>query len=66
MSGAGFACVEALSEAGAHVYIADCNRDAGAEAQEKLAAKGIRVDFIEMDVTNSAAVPCTTDLPKKS
>jgi NAD(P)-dependent dehydrogenase (short-subunit alcohol dehydrogenase family) len=52
----GFACVEALSEAGAHVYIADRNPEAGAEAQEKLAAKGIGVDFIEMDVTNSAAV----------
>ena len=37
-----FACVEALSEAGAHVYIADRNPEAGAEAQEKLAAKGIR------------------------
>src|ERR1700691_1119317 len=52
----GLACVEALSEAGAHVYIADRNPEAGAEAQGKLAAKGIRVDFIELDVTNSAAV----------
>jgi NAD(P)-dependent dehydrogenase (short-subunit alcohol dehydrogenase family) len=52
----GFACVEALSEAGAHVYIADRNPEAGAEAKAKLAAKGIGVDFIEMDVTNSAAV----------
>ena len=52
----GFACVEAPSEAGAHVYIADRNPEAGAEAQEKLAAKGIGVDFIELDVTNSGAV----------
>jgi|ERR1700690_49589 NAD(P)-dependent dehydrogenase (short-subunit alcohol dehydrogenase family) len=52
----GLACVEALSEAGAHVYIIDRDPEAGAEAQGKLAAKGIGVDFIEMDVTNSAAV----------
>jgi NAD(P)-dependent dehydrogenase (short-subunit alcohol dehydrogenase family) len=52
----GFACVEALSEAGAHVYIADHNPTAGAEAKAKFAAKGIGVDFIEMDVTNSTAV----------
>src|ERR1700691_2134107 len=52
----GLACVEALSEGGAHVYIADRNPEAGAAAQGKLAAKGIRFDFIELDGTNSAAV----------
>jgi NAD(P)-dependent dehydrogenase (short-subunit alcohol dehydrogenase family) len=52
----GLACVEALSEAGAHVYIADRNPAAGKEAKTALAKRGVKVDFIEMDVTNSAAV----------
>ncbi|HEY1887929.1 MAG TPA: SDR family oxidoreductase [Roseiarcus sp.] len=52
----GLACVEALSEAGAHVTIADHNPAAGKKAQAALAARGVEVDFIEMDVTNSSAV----------
>jgi NAD(P)-dependent dehydrogenase (short-subunit alcohol dehydrogenase family) len=52
----GLACVEALSEAGAHVYIADRNPTAAAEGQAAMAAKGYKTDFIEMDVTNSARV----------
>jgi NAD(P)-dependent dehydrogenase (short-subunit alcohol dehydrogenase family) len=52
----GLACVEALSEAGAHVFIADRNPAAGKEAQAALAARGVKVDFIEMDVTDSSAV----------
>jgi NAD(P)-dependent dehydrogenase (short-subunit alcohol dehydrogenase family) len=52
----GLACVEALSEAGAHVTIADRNPAAAAEGQAEMAAKGYKTDFIEMDVTNSAEV----------
>jgi NAD(P)-dependent dehydrogenase (short-subunit alcohol dehydrogenase family) len=52
----GLACVEALAEAGAHVYIADRNPRAAAEGQAAMKAKGFAVDFIEMDVTNSAEV----------
>jgi len=52
----GLACVEALSEAGAHVYIADRNPAAAAEGRSAMAAKGYQTDFIEMDVTNSAQV----------
>jgi len=52
----GLACVEALSEAGAHVYIADRNPAAAAEGRAAIAAKGYKADFIEMDVTNSAQV----------
>ena len=33
--GIGLACVEALAEAGAHVYIADRNSKASAEAQAR-------------------------------
>ena len=52
----GLACVEALAEAGAHVYIADRNPAAAAEGQKLMAAKGYQIDFIEMDVTSSAEV----------
>jgi NAD(P)-dependent dehydrogenase (short-subunit alcohol dehydrogenase family) len=52
----GLACVEALAEAGAHVYIADQNPGAGKEAQAALDAKGVQVDFIGVDVTDPAAV----------
>src|SRR5271169_6575027 len=54
--GIGLACVEALSEAGAHVYIADRNPNQAAEAQAAMKAKGYSTDFLEMDVTNSAQV----------
>lgn len=52
----GLACVEALAEAGADVTIADRNPAAGKEAVAALAARGAKVDFIEMDVTDSSAV----------
>jgi NAD(P)-dependent dehydrogenase (short-subunit alcohol dehydrogenase family) len=52
----GLACVEALSEAGAHVYIADLNATAAADGQAAMKAKGHTVDFVEMDVTNSLQV----------
>ena len=52
----GLACVEALAEAGAHVTIAARNPAAGKEAQAALAKRGVKVDFIEMDVTDSSAV----------
>ena len=52
----GLACVEALSEAGAHVYIADRNLEVAHRAQAAMLAKGYKVDVIEMEVTNSAQV----------
>ena len=52
----GLACVEALSEAGAHVYIADRNPKAAEEGRAAMKAKGYATDFIEIDVTNSAQV----------
>jgi NAD(P)-dependent dehydrogenase (short-subunit alcohol dehydrogenase family) len=52
----GLACVEALAEAGAHVYIADRNARTGSEAQAAMRAKGYGVDFIEMEVTDSRQV----------
>jgi NAD(P)-dependent dehydrogenase (short-subunit alcohol dehydrogenase family) len=54
--GIGLACVEALAEAGAHVYIADFSSKAGDDGQARMKAKGYRVDVIAMDVTNPAQV----------
>jgi NAD(P)-dependent dehydrogenase (short-subunit alcohol dehydrogenase family) len=54
--GIGLACVEALAEAGAHVFIADRNVRGGAEAQAAMGAKGYTTDVIQLDVTKSAEV----------
>ena len=54
--GIGLACVEALSEAGAHVYIADRNLKAAKEAQAAMKAKGYGADIVEMEVTDSREV----------
>ena len=52
----GLACVEALCEAGAEVYIADKNPTAAASAQAVMAEKDYKTYFVEMDVTDSKAV----------
>jgi NAD(P)-dependent dehydrogenase (short-subunit alcohol dehydrogenase family) len=54
--GIGLCCVEALAEAGAHVYLADRNLAAAVEAQSAMKAKGYVVDVMEMDVTKSTEV----------
>jgi NAD(P)-dependent dehydrogenase (short-subunit alcohol dehydrogenase family) len=54
--GIGLACVEALSEAGAYVYIADRNLKVAKEAQAAMKAKGYSADIIEMEVTDSKQV----------
>jgi NAD(P)-dependent dehydrogenase (short-subunit alcohol dehydrogenase family) len=54
--GIGLACVEALSEAGAHVYIADRNPKTAAHGQAAMKAKGYAADVIEMEVTDSKQV----------
>ena len=54
--GIGLACVEALSEAGAHVYIADRDVRAGGEAQTAMRAKGYAINFVRVDVTSSGEV----------
>jgi NAD(P)-dependent dehydrogenase (short-subunit alcohol dehydrogenase family) len=48
--------VEALSEAGAYVYIADRNLKIAQEAQAAMKAKGYAGDVIEMEVTDSKQV----------
>ena len=52
----GLACVEALSEAGARVVIADMNPELAAEGQAAMAAKGYDVDFVAMDVAKTDQV----------
>ena len=54
--GIGLACVEALAEAGAHVYIADRNARLAAEGQAAMMAMGYATGVIDMDVTKSAQV----------
>jgi NAD(P)-dependent dehydrogenase (short-subunit alcohol dehydrogenase family) len=54
--GIGLACVEALSEAGAHVYIADRNLKVAKDAQAAMKAKGYAAETIEMEVTDSKQV----------
>ena len=54
--GIGLACVEALSESGAYVYIADRNLKIAQEAQAAMKAKGYSGDVIEMEVTDSKQV----------
>jgi NAD(P)-dependent dehydrogenase (short-subunit alcohol dehydrogenase family) len=54
--GIGLACVEALSEAGAQVYIADRNPKAATEGRAAMKAKGYVSEVIEMEVTDSKQV----------
>jgi NAD(P)-dependent dehydrogenase (short-subunit alcohol dehydrogenase family) len=54
--GIGLACVEALSEAGAYVYIADLNLKVAQEAEAAMRAKGYAAGIIEMEVTDSKQV----------
>ena len=53
--GIGLACVEALSEAGAYVYIADRNLEVARQARTAMKAKGYAGDVIEMEVTELEA-----------
>jgi len=54
--GIGLACVEALSEAGAYVYIAYRNLKIAQEAQAVMKAKSYAAGVIEMEVTDSKQV----------
>jgi NAD(P)-dependent dehydrogenase (short-subunit alcohol dehydrogenase family) len=48
--------VEALSEAGVHVYIADRNLKVARQAQAAMKAKGYGADIVELEVTDSREV----------
>jgi NAD(P)-dependent dehydrogenase (short-subunit alcohol dehydrogenase family) len=57
----GLACVDALSEAGARVIIADYNAKVAEEARDAMKAKGRDVEMAIMDVTQSARVDEVAD-----
>ena len=57
----GVASVEALSEAGARVVIADTNPATAEESRDGLRAKGRDVEMTVMDVTDSARVDAVAD-----
>ncbi len=59
--GIGLACVEALSEAGAHVIIADADMGVAEEGRDAMKAKGYAPDIIKMDVTDSKRVTQVAD-----
>jgi NAD(P)-dependent dehydrogenase (short-subunit alcohol dehydrogenase family) len=54
--GIGLEIANALGEAGATVVIAEINEASGQEAAEALRKLGIKADFFQLDVTNSAVV----------
>lgn len=48
----GYACAEALAEAGAVIYILDVNQKVGQQAVLQLQEKGYEAHYVELDVTN--------------
>lgn len=59
--GIGYACADALAEAGARIIIADRDADAVGRAVDALEAKGHRVEGLVLDVTDSARVTQAAD-----
>jgi NAD(P)-dependent dehydrogenase (short-subunit alcohol dehydrogenase family) len=57
----GLACVDALSEAGARVVIADYNAGQAEQSRDALKAKGRDVEMAVLDVTDSARVDAVAD-----
>jgi NAD(P)-dependent dehydrogenase (short-subunit alcohol dehydrogenase family) len=52
----GLACSHALAEAGAQVVIADIDPDVAAQGRDELAANGVEVGIVTMDVTDPRQV----------
>jgi NAD(P)-dependent dehydrogenase (short-subunit alcohol dehydrogenase family) len=57
----GLACSHALAEAGAHVVIADSDAKVAKEGQSELAGLGLKVETVDMDVTDSKRVRKVAD-----
>lgn len=55
-SGIGLATAEALAAAGAHVVLGDIATENGENAEMALRAKGFRVRFLQLDVTDAASI----------
>jgi NAD(P)-dependent dehydrogenase (short-subunit alcohol dehydrogenase family) len=54
--GIGFACAQALGEAGASIVVAEISADRGQQAASLLRGCGIAAEAVVLDVTDSAAV----------
>jgi NAD(P)-dependent dehydrogenase (short-subunit alcohol dehydrogenase family) len=54
--GIGFACAQALGEAGAAVVVSDIVAERAEQAADKLRAQGVTAEATALDVTDSAAV----------
>lgn len=54
-SGIGEAIARTLAKAGAHVYVADCNKAAGQNVAESIGNDGGKAEFLELDVADEAA-----------
>jgi NAD(P)-dependent dehydrogenase (short-subunit alcohol dehydrogenase family) len=59
--GIGLSCVEALSEAGANVIIADFDEKTAHAGQQIMLGKGYKIDTEILDVTNSKQVTATAE-----
>ncbi len=55
-SGIGLATAQAFAEAGAHVVLADINKENGAAAAADIVGKGFDATYVELDVTNDASI----------
>ena len=59
--GIGYACADALSEAGAHVILADLAARSAEDAAKRLADQGRSTEALGLDVTDSAAVTAAAE-----
>ncbi|KAF9016716.1 NAD(P)-binding protein [Hymenopellis radicata] len=65
-TGIGFETVKSLAEKGHRVYLAARNIDAGKEAQSTLAASGLDVHFVQLDVTSPESIAAAKDVVLKA
>jgi NAD(P)-dependent dehydrogenase (short-subunit alcohol dehydrogenase family) len=55
-AGIGKAIASRLASEGAHVVIAECDRDSGQAASREIQTAGLRAEFLELDVGETSAV----------
>jgi 2-hydroxycyclohexanecarboxyl-CoA dehydrogenase len=60
-SGIGLATAETLAVAGAHVIVADIAKDKGEAAASALEKKGLRTDYVHLDITEDASISAFVD-----
>ncbi len=59
-SGIGLATAETLAMAGAHVIVADIAKDKGEAAARALQTKGLKADYIHLDITDDSSIAALT------